>query len=168
MNDIDLKWMKGAYQFARNSPDPSTQNGAVLVDFQDPRHPDGYFVTGACNTFPNGVRVTHERLERPLKYSVIEHAERNVIYSAAALGEKVRGLTMYCPWFACAECARAIIQSGVIEVVGHQSIFDLPDSRWKESITLAHTLLREADVAIRIVDGKVGEAIRFDGTLQEL
>ena len=39
-----------------------------------------------CNTFPKGVKSSKERLERPLKYFYIEHAERGAVYEAAKLG----------------------------------------------------------------------------------
>ena len=84
---------------AWGSPDPSTQTGAIIVDA------GGRVVSGGCNDFPEGVAAKPERLERPLKYSFMEHAERNAIYSA---GEIVDTDVMYALWAACDDCARAV------------------------------------------------------------
>ena len=59
-----------AYKVAQGSPDPSTQNGAIIVK-QDG---DQYVpITGACNTFVKGVVSKAERLKTPLKYSIFCH-----------------------------------------------------------------------------------------------
>jgi len=57
---------------------------------------------------------------RPAKYRWTEHAERNAIFSAARMGVSIVGATMYLPWFPCAECARAIVQSGIGALVAYQ------------------------------------------------
>ncbi|MFX8778102.1 deaminase, partial [Acinetobacter baumannii] len=91
------------------------------------------------------------RWERPLKYQFVEHAERNSIFHAAREGSKLAGSTMYCPWYACADCARAIIQAGIKEVVGHQKCFDLTPGHWKESIANAFQMFEEAGVKTRTI-----------------
>lgn len=154
LNDLD--YLKLAYEAARNSPDPSTQNGAVIP------HEGG--VLAACNEFTLGADLVPERLERPLKYSFIEHAERNVVYQAAREGVALQGRTMYVPWFACPDCARAIVQSGIKRVVGHKRMLDATPPHWKESIGHAEMILKEAGVKTEYVDGELGlEPIRFNG-----
>jgi dCMP deaminase len=75
-------------------------------------------VAHGWNGFPRGVDDdVDERHERPAKYLWTEHAERNAIYNAAAIGAATAGCTMYLPWYPCTGCARAIIQSGISEVV---------------------------------------------------
>jgi dCMP deaminase len=162
--ETDLKWLRYAYSVAADlSTDPSTQNGAVLVDF---KYPGGFAIVGAANCFPRDVQESPERWQRPLKYSYVEHAERNAIYTAARGGAVTDGLTMYVPWFACADCARAIIQAGIAEVVGHKAIFDKTMERWKDSIAVAHSMLTEAGVRYRMVEGELGaRSVRFDGAL---
>jgi dCMP deaminase len=49
----------------------------------------------------------------------MEHAERDAIYKAAFVGMQTEGATLYVPWFACADCARAIIAAGITRVVGN-------------------------------------------------
>lgn len=139
--------MSDAYVLARTSPDPSTQNAAILFN------PDGRIVGADCNRFPSGVEYTDQRWERPLKYEVIEHAERNSIYSAARLGWSTQDSTMVVPWAACADCARAIIQSGVKRLVRHkQSTVRGQGRNWDGSISIADVMLHEAEIEIIDLD----------------
>lgn len=155
----DKDYLLMAYEEATKSPDLSTQNGALLLSAQPPHA----FVM-AHNTLPDGVQVLPERLERPLKYEYTEHAERNVVYQAAKLGIPTLGATMYVPWWACSDCARAIIQAGVKRVVGHQDMFDGTPERWKESIATAMIMLKEAGIEMDLIKGKLnGPVIRFNG-----
>ena len=105
---------------------------------------------------PSDRRSVRDRLARPKKYSFIEHAERNAIFAACRRGECTEGGTLYCPWFACADCARAIIQAGIRLVVGHKQMFDRADGRWCESIAYGNEMLREAAVETRLYGGKIG------------
>jgi len=143
--------MSLAYKEATRSPDPSTQVGALLFD---PHHKE--IVALDHNHFPEGVRYGPERWERPLKYQMIEHAERNVIFSAARHGYPTIGLTMVCPWAACADCARAVIQSGVTTLVRHAEALERSPERWLEQIAVANSLLREAGVTVIDFSGKIG------------
>jgi dCMP deaminase len=153
------KYLRRCYQLAASySDDPSTQNGAILVAGWA-----GEVATGV-NHFPEGVVKTAERLERPLKYSYMEHAERDAIYNAAKWGVVTEGLTMYCPWSACDQCARAIVLAGIIKMVRHQSIIDKSPERWKESIAIADGILTEGGVEIENYVGDIGGVtILFDG-----
>lgn len=147
-------YLQEAYMFARyNSTDPSTQNGALIVNHQplnDLRIGEG------ANHFPKGVAESNSRWERPVKYEYVEHAERNAIYDAARHGRSTAGATMYCPWFACMDCARAIIQSHITTVVGHKAIFDITPERWRGSIQRAFDMLEEAGVDTLLYEGEIG------------
>ncbi len=132
--------MRFAHLAAQGSEDPSRSVGAVLAV-------DGAVLTRtmACNEFPRGVsRDLGYRWKRPAKYLFIEHAERNAIYRAARYGIATIGLTLVCPWGACADCARAIIQSGIATLVRET----LPASGWSDSIALGDTMLAEAGVRV--------------------
>jgi dCMP deaminase len=137
-------FLRKAYINARDfSDDPSTQNGSVLV-------PAGYplnRVFFGANRFPSGIKVTPERLaDRDTKLAFMQHAERDAIFKAARNGISTDGATLYCPWYACIECAKAIIGAGITRVVGHlQAIQKTPD-RWKENIQVAEKMLDEAGV----------------------
>lgn len=154
--DQKLYFLRLAYLAALESPDLSTQNGAVIVS-----HDGG--LTFGCNKLPMGVEVTPERLERPKKYLWTEHAERNTIYAAARSGVNTSGATMFCPWFACADCGRAIIQSGIDLVIGHKKMFDETPDRWKDSIAEAFEMFAEAGVETELIEGDLGlKPIRFN------
>lgn len=162
MNESVYKtWLRRAYGIALGSPDLSTQNGAIVLNKV------GNWAGAGWNTLPDRVEITPERLERPLKYTWTEHAERNAIYHAAKLGNSTDGGTMVVPWFACAECGRAIIQAGIVKVVGHGKMFaDTPD-RWKDSISEAFIMFKEAGVETLLIDGDLGQCdpIRFNEAL---
>jgi dCMP deaminase len=143
-------YLREAYRVASKSPDPSTQCGALLVDIT------GKIVIRACNTPPIGVKWTIEQMkDRDWKLAHIGHAERNCIYSAAHVGLKTSHLVMYCPWFACIECAKAIIQSGIRYVYGHKWILEQTPDRWKPDIFDAHQMMKEAGVKFSFVDTKI-------------
>lgn len=141
------------------SDDPHTHNGAVL------RMTDGLIVA-AANKFPPSVLRADDRLVRPAKYSYIEHAERNVIYTAAQQGLSTKGATMYCPWFACADCARAIICAGITKVIG---LSHAPaHGAWQESIDRGDAMFREAGVLYCRLEEKLGTFVLRDGTQIEV
>lgn len=158
-NYLDIEYLCDAYECAKHSPDPSTQNGAVIVSQQRT-------VVRGWNRLPSRISPDPERLQRPLKYEYIVHAECDVIYQAARLGVQTFDATMYCPWYSCPDCARAIIQSGIRRVVGH----DLPEHqeihRWQEPTRLAMEMLEEAGVQCEKVSGKLGcSPIRMNGRM---
>jgi dCMP deaminase len=151
------EWLLAAYKAATKSPDLSTQNGAIIVAQND-------VVLQACNDFPRRVTVKGERLERPLKYSYTEHAERNVIYEAARLGVSTQGCVMYATWVACTDCARGIIQAGITKVVTHKATMDMTPEHWRESINTAFEMLKEAGVDIVAIDATLNAPkVRFNG-----
>ncbi|HIJ10476.1 TPA: hypothetical protein HA278_00335, partial [Candidatus Woesearchaeota archaeon] len=65
------------------------------------------------------------------------------------------GLTMYCPWICCADCARAIIQSGIKKVIGHQDLVDRTPERWKKSVDVGVDMLRDAGIQVGFWKGNV-------------
>lgn len=131
-----------ANNIRRKSDDPDTQIGAAILTAS------GVWITGT-NTFTKGVEQTEDRIVRPLKYTYIEHAERNAIYSAAKYGYSLDGATLYLfgmgpPTAPCVECARAIVQSGIIRVVGQA--FKPVSPQWVESLNLALGILKDGGV----------------------
>ena len=168
---IDLSYLKQAYILAMKSPDKSTQNGAVIVKDNSFFSLDNILASG-INEFPLGVIYSEERLNRPLKYIFTEHAERKAIYDAAKKGVGLDSAIMYVPWFACADCGRAIIESGIKEVIG----FSGPEKwtreqvnggiDWEKSIGYSLNMFDEAKVKHRIVDGNIGGiSVLFSGKI---
>lgn len=141
--------LKIAYNKAQESTNPSTQNGAILVN------DEGKIVLSAINSFPDGVKETQERQVKPLRHKFSVHAERNILYQAARFGIKTEGLTMVCPWAACSDCAQAVIQTGIKRLVAHKQALDKSND-WQEDMDLAFIMLREAGVEVVVFDGKIG------------
>lgn len=95
------------------SKDPSTQVGACIVDSDKRIRSMGYNGMPRCchdDVYP------WERGEGlDSKYLYVCHAELNAILNNNS--GSVRGCTVYTTLFPCNECAKAIIQSGITEVV---------------------------------------------------
>jgi len=159
--EIARRRLRDAYEHASDvSPDPSTKNGAVLVGV------DGSVLAYGVNRFPIGVAEKTSRLiDKETKYRLIVHAENGAIFNAARHGKMVFGATLYCPFYACSECAKAIIQSGIKRVVGHAQLMALAVKHtvWTKSIVNAWDMLHEAGVQCCLYDGTIGEIIRFNG-----
>lgn len=143
-----LQSLRFAYSIALNSPDPSTQNGAVLLDGA------GRIVGLGWNDFTKGMEVTADLLERPKKYTFIEHAERNAIYSNISISPDLGGrpVTMVAAWASCADCARAIVQSGIKTLVRHKR----PAANWADSIRDGDLILEAGGVEIIDIEGEIG------------
>jgi dCMP deaminase len=95
------------------SEDRDFSVGAVIVG------PDLEIRATGYNGFPRGVQSQDDaRFDRKSgeKFFWIEHAERNAIYNAARSGAAICGCSIYVNRFPCADCARAIIQSGIKQV----------------------------------------------------
>lgn len=129
---------------SERSKDSSSKLGAVIVG------PDKEIRSTGYNCFPRNVNDNNpKRLERPLKYFWIEHAERNAIYNAARVGVSLKGCKLYCNWIPCADCARAIIQVGIIEVIAED--LNVAD-HWVESFLQSALMFKEADIILRTIN----------------
>ncbi|MBR3095660.1 MAG: dCMP deaminase family protein [Clostridia bacterium] len=96
------------------SKDPNTQVGAYIVNDHNKIMSVGY------NGFPIGCSDDQFPWEREgdaydTKYPYVCHAELNAILNNA--GANLAGCRIYVALFPCNECAKAIIQSGIREVV---------------------------------------------------
>lgn len=133
---------------AMKSKDTSNKVGAVLVG------PGREILTTGYNGPPRGLRDdVPERQERPEKYQWIAHAEQNAVFNAARVGVSLIGATAYIS-DPCIDCARALIQAGVREVVLASPEFSPFRQRedWIPSLDKALDMLKEAGVGIRLVD----------------
>ena len=125
------------------SDDPSRGVGTIIVD------QNNNILSYGSNTIPTGVIKDVDRVNKPNKYKWIEHSERNAIYSAVKRGISLDGSKMYCTYFPCCDCARAIIQSGIIELITSKP--DINHEKWGESWNLASLMLEESGVKIRYI-----------------
>lgn len=110
----DEYFMGIAILSAKRSKDPNTQVGACIVNESNKIMSVGY------NGFPVGCdddvfpwERTGDELET--KYAYVCHAELNAILNNR--GTNLEGCRIYVTLFPCNECAKAIIQSGIREVV---------------------------------------------------
>ena len=99
---------------AMRSKDPNTQVGACIVDGENRILSTGY------NGFPSGCSDDEFPWEREggfseTKYPFVVHAELNAILNAR--GKNLTDSKIYVALFPCHECAKAIIQSGIKEIV---------------------------------------------------
>jgi dCMP deaminase len=111
-----MEWQEYFLEMAefvsRKSKDRSTKVGCVIVGPNHEVRTTGY--NGFCRGIDDNMDYRHDR---PEKYFWAEHAERNAIYNAARNGIRLEDCTLYSTVFPCADCARAIIQSGIKTVV---------------------------------------------------
>ena len=108
----DEYFMGVAMLAARRSKDPNTQVGACIVS------QDTIIISTGYNGMPKGCsddEFPWERTGEETKYPYVVHAELNAILNAN--GRDLRGSRIYVALFPCNECAKAIIQSGVREVI---------------------------------------------------
>ena len=108
----DEYFMGVALLAARRSKDPSTQVGACIVS------PEKIIISTGYNGLPNGCsddEYPWGREGEETKYPYVVHAELNAILNAG--GRVLRGAKLYVALFPCNECAKAIIQSGIKEVI---------------------------------------------------
>ena len=145
----DELFIRQAMLIAQKSKDPSTKVGCVIVG------QDNAVLSMGFNGFPRGVEESlPERWERPMKYSWVEHAERNAIFNAARVGVSLNNARAYINWEPkpCADCTRALIQAGIKEVIGPNRPWTGKGTGKHYSIDHAEVMLREAGVKIRYFD----------------
>jgi dCMP deaminase len=144
--DWDRYFIEVAEVVSRKSKDPSSQIGAVIVG------PERQIISTGFNGFPRGIdEGDATRWERPAKYMWVEHAERNAVYNAARHGIALRGCTLYLYGFGpivvpCTECSKALIQSGIVEIVGYAA---KTHTGWDENLKFSEALLDEAGIKVR-------------------
>lgn len=112
--DWDTYFMMVSIVSGLRSKDPYTQVGACIVS------PDKKIIGVGYNGLPTGCKdedYPWDNREGELadtKYPYICHAELNAILNSTV---SVKGSTIYVSLFPCNECAKAIIQSGISEIV---------------------------------------------------
>lgn len=110
----DEYFMGVAKMAAMRSKDPGTQVGACIVDQNNKILSIGY---NGMPTGCNDSEMPWEKEGEPLdtKYLYVCHAELNAILNYN--GGSLQGAKLYGTLFPCNECCKAIIQSGIKEIV---------------------------------------------------
>ena len=133
-----LRFLDLAMLVSTWSKDPSTCVGAVIVDSKRRVVGMGY------NGFPRGVKDHRSRYnERETKYQFVVHAELNAILNTLNQRE-LHGADLYCTMFPCNECAKAIIQVGIVRVLAPIKEND----RWQVLQGISHVMFDEAGVKV--------------------
>ncbi len=152
----DEYFMSMAYLVAMKSKDESTKIGAVIVG------PDHEIRSTGYNGLPRGVRDdVPERHARPAKYRYFEHGERNALYAAARVGTPTLGCTMYTQGVPCADCARGIIQAGIVRVVVDPRFDEHESELWAEHARQSREMFAEARVEVVEYAGPITAEITF-------
>ena len=110
----DEYFMGIALLTAMRSKDPSSQVGACIVS------PENKILSLGYNGMPIGCNDDDMPWEREgsdldTKYMYVCHSELNAILNSP--NHDLRGSRMYVTLFPCNECAKAIIQSGIREII---------------------------------------------------
>ena len=111
----DEYFMGVAILASQRSKDPSTQVGACIVN------DDNKIMSVGYNGFPRGCSDDEFPWDRQAdknsntKYPYVCHAELNAILNAG--GNSLKDCRIYVALFPCNECAKAIIQCGIKEVI---------------------------------------------------
>jgi dCMP deaminase len=142
----DNRFMLLAHHISEWSKERGRRVGAVIVG------PDREIRSTGFNGFPRGVNDDLEERhakDTGAKYLWSSHAERNAIYNAARVGISLKGCSIYVPWFPCVECAKAIVQVGITDLVAYDPDFSEP--KWGAEFALVVDMLREAGINVRFI-----------------
>lgn len=139
---------------AQRSKDPSTQVGACIVNAQNKIVGAGY------NGLPIGCNDDCFPWEKEgpflqTKYPYVCHAELNAILNN--IGISLHGCRIYTALFPCNECAKAIIQAGITEVIYLSDKY-----AHTEAFQASRNMLQAAGVACRkVVTHRAEIVLRF-------
>lgn len=109
---LDIRYLRMAQIWAENSYCKRRQVGAILVK-------DKMIISDGYNGTPSGFENDCEDENNKTKPYVL-HAESNAITKVARSSNSSEGATLYVTTSPCIECAKLIIQSGIVRVVYNQ------------------------------------------------
>ena len=141
----DEYFMGVALLAAQRSKDPNSQVGACIVS------QDNIILSTGYNGFPNGCSddvFPWDREGEDTKYPYVVHAELNAILNSG--GRSLKGAKLYVALFPCNECAKAIIQSGIQDVIYLSDKYADTDS-----VRASKRMLTSAGVSFRPLDTKL-------------
>lgn len=161
MNIFQPKWVSRHLELAKLvstwSKDISTKVGCVIVD------PKGSPVSWGYNGNPMGVKDTEERMQRPIKYHYVAHAEKNALDLCR---RSVENCIMFVTHAPCSTCALSIIQCGISNIIvdaanglSDKDSYLHKNEKWKEAFRHSRQMFKEARVRYIEYDFKKGEII---------
>lgn len=137
---------------AERSKDPSTQVGACIVGT------DNRILSTGYNGFPQGCSDdtfpwNRDESVGETKYNFVVHAELNAILNTG--GRNLVGSRIFVSLFPCHECAKAIIQAGIKEVVYlsdkyNGTVSDIASKRMLDAAGVKYTKLKPTKAQIAL------------------
>ena len=109
VNKFDKSYIEMAHVWAKNSYCDRRQVGALIVK-------DRMIISDGYNGTPSGFENICEDETGTTKPYVL-HAEANAITKVAKSNNSSEGATLYITDSPCVECAKLIIQAGIVRVV---------------------------------------------------
>jgi dCMP deaminase len=142
------EYFLGMAEYVSTKSKDTTKMGCVIVGPNHEIRTTGY--NGFCRGIDDSVELRHDR---PEKYYWAEHAERNAIYNAARNGIPLEGTTAYISANVppCADCTRALIQSGIVQIITRPMTNDNP--KWQDSFKRSREMIAEARIDFGIYYG---------------
>lgn len=122
-------YMRAAKAIASASYCKRQKVGCVIVK-------NGNIISFGYNGAPSGFPNICERDGETMRTTL--HAESNAITKCAKIGVSCQGATMYCTLAPCFECAKLIIQTGIVKVY-YADVY-----RKEDGIELLHTACIDA------------------------
>lgn len=143
----DEYFMAMAHLAAKRSKDPNTQVGACIIN------QDNKVVGLGYNGLPKGCHDDEFPWENDQaeflnnKYPFVVHAELNAILNSIL---DLKNCIIYVSLFPCNECAKAIIQSGIREVVYEDDKYANTDA-----VKASKRMFQASGVSYRLLDKKI-------------
>ena len=131
---LDIRYLRMARIWAENSYCKRRQVGALIVK-------DKSIISDGYNGTPSGFENICEDEEDRTKPYVL-HAEANAITKVEKSGNSSDGATLYVTASPCIECAKLIIQAGIVRVV-YSEVYRCTDGI---------ELLEKAGIAVEYVE----------------
>lgn len=146
---------------SQHSQDPSTQVASAVVSWRA-----GVILAGWNEVPPQISSKGYPRCMETKNFCT-EHAERRVLYKCVENRIPTQDMHLYATWAACAECARAIIQFGIVRVVTFRGLVQRTPSKWHDSIREGLTMMRDAGITVVGWSGELDTSrrLRFAGEL---
>ena len=156
MINWDDYFMSMVYLAASKSKDERTHIGAVIVGKDNEIKSTGY------NSFVRKLRDdVLERQKKPEKCFWFEHAERNAIYNATLIGTSLKGCKMYTNGIPCMDCARGVVQSGILEVIVDKGWNKTNKGEDLEHSSRTLKMFEEVSIKLRYWEGKLLNIEKF-------
>jgi len=141
VNPFSVRWstffLDLAEFYSKQSKDPSTKCGAVVVDNCNLPIAFGF------NGFPKSIPDNPEWLaDRDTKYEMVIHAEVNAILNATA---SVKGCHLFVTGPSCPDCTKFIIAAGIVSVhwrLGQTEFLE----RWRDRLEISARIYDRAGI----------------------